>query len=132
MAEFKANTNGNRRVILVPNGGRVGIGVTNPDASLTVKGNIHAREVRVDLNGVIAPDYVFKADYALRTLEEVDAYVKENSHLPEIPSAAEMESEGIELKEMNLKLLQKIEELTLYTIELNKRIKALEVDKSDN
>ena len=102
----------------------VGIGTTTPDAKLAVKGDIHAQEVRVDLNGAVAPDYVFEPDYTLRTLTETEAYIKANKHLPEIPSAAEMEENGVELKVMNLKLLQKVEELTLYTIGQQKLIEA--------
>ena len=107
--------------------GNVGIGTYGPDAKLTVKGDIHAREVRVDLNGAVAPDFVFEPDYNLRSLEATEAYIKANKHLPEIPSAAEMEEKGIQLKEMNLKLLQKVEELTLYTIKQQKLIEKLAI-----
>ncbi|MCX2680343.1 tail fiber protein [Galbibacter sp. EGI 63066] len=113
--------------------GKVGIGTTNPDSKLTVKGNIHAQEVKLDLNGSVAPDYVFKEGYDIKTLEEVEDYIQKKGHLPNIPSAKEMEEEGIDLKAMNLKLLEKIEELTLHIIELKKtvdnqekRIKGLE------
>ncbi|MGS2765194.1 hypothetical protein [Sinomicrobium sp. M5D2P9] len=105
----------NWMVIKAP--GRVGIGTLNPDAELTVKGKIHTQEVKVDLAGAVAPDYVFKEDYHLRSLEEVQAHIKEKGHLPGIPSAEEMEEEGVNLKEMNLKLLEKVEELTLYTLQ---------------
>ncbi len=101
------------------NNGNVGIGTISPDAKLTVKGNIHAEEVKVDLN-VPAPDYVFKEGYHLKSLQEVQDYIKEHGHLPNIPSAQEMEEEGIELGGMNMKLLEKIEELTLYIIQLKK------------
>ena len=107
---------------------RVGIGTTSPDAELAVKGTIHTNEVKVDLNGAVAPDYVFESNYELRTLEETEIYIKENCHLPEIPSAFEMEESGINLKDMNLKLLKKVEELTLYMIEMNKEIKDLKED----
>ncbi len=98
--------------------GNVGIGTTSPDAKLTVKGTIHTQEVKVDLNGAVAPDYVFADGYKLPELRETEAYIQANKHLPGIPSAAEMEEEGINLKEMNLKLLEKVEELTLYLIEM--------------
>jgi len=104
------------------NTGDVGIGTNDPDAKLTVNGNIHAEEVKVDLN-VPGPDYVFKEAYDLKSLEEVQNYIKTNGHLPNIPSAQEMEANGIELGEMNMKLLEKIEELTLYTIEQEKQIR---------
>ncbi|WP_394773473.1 hypothetical protein [Flavobacterium sp.] len=107
--------------------GNVGIGSTNPDSKLTVAGNIHAQEVKVTLNaGVIVPDYVFAKDYKLKSLQEVEEYIKQNSHLPEIPSAKEIEKNGLMLAEMNLNLLKKMEEMTLYMIELNKRNIVLE------
>ncbi|MGY3793186.1 hypothetical protein [Aquimarina sp. 433] len=104
------------------NSGNLGIGTTAPDAKLTVKGDIHTQEVKVDLNGAVAPDYVFLEDYDLKSIEEVEAYINDQGHLPNIPSAAEMEKNGIELKQMNLQLLEKIEELTLYTIAQEKEL----------
>ena len=109
--------------------GNVGIGLSNPDEKLTVKGTIHAQEVKVDLNGVLAPDYVFLDDYELRPLEAVQNYIKEHGHLPNIPSAKEMEAQGVELKKMNMKLLEKIEELTLYILDQEARIRELEKEK---
>ncbi len=108
----------------------VGIGTVTPDAKLTVKGNIHTQEVKVDLLGAIAPDYVFYKDYDLKTLKEVETYIAKEGHLPNIPSAETMEAEGINLKAMNLKLLEKIEELTLYTIDQEKRIDNLETENT--
>ncbi|SFC66676.1 hypothetical protein SAMN04487891_1205 [Flagellimonas taeanensis] len=107
--------------------GNFGIGTTAPDAKLAVKGDIHAEEVKVDL-AVPGPDYVFKEDYDLKPLEEVQNYIKEHGHLPNIPSAKEMGTNGIQLGEMNMKLLEKIEELTLYIIEQNRKIDELEKD----
>lgn len=116
------------------NYGKVGIGTINPDARLTVNGDIHCKEVKVDLS--VPADYVFqkyyngvstlKADYTMPTIEEVEAYTKANHHLPAIPSAKEIKENGLHLKEMTNLLLQKIEELTLYTIEQEKRINTLE------
>ena len=100
--------------------GNVGIGTTDPDEKLTVKGKIHTQEVRVDMLGPRVPDYVFANDYKLKSLPEVENYIKQNNHLPEIPSAKEIESNGLMLAEMNLSLLKKIEELTLYAIEQQK------------
>lgn len=100
----------------------MGIG-TQPDATLTVKGDIHTQEVTVDLQGAVAPDFVFEEDYDLKSLEETEEYIKANKHLPEIPSASEMEENGFGLKEMDLKLLQKVEELTLHLIQQNKELK---------
>ena len=106
--------------------GNVGIGTASPDSELTVKGNIHAQEVKVDMNGAVAPDYVFEDHYKLLTLQEVQEFINKNGHLPNIPSAKDMNEEGVKLKEMNLKLLEKIEELTLYVLKQEKRIKILE------
>ncbi|MCW5520688.1 hypothetical protein J1N09_12635 [Aureitalea sp. L0-47] len=120
---------------LTERNGKIGIGTKSPDELLTVKGKIHTQEVLVDLNGAVAPDYVFenyfsgaselKPEYSFPTLQEVASYVEEQHHLPGIPSAKELEAEGLSLKEMNLLLLQKIEELTLYTLEQQKEIEAL-------
>ena len=105
--------------------GKVGIGTLTPDndASLTVKGNISAREIKVTATAGGA-DFVFEDDYSLNSLDQVEKFTKENKHLPEIPSAKEMERDGINLAELNIKLLQKVEELTLYLIEQNKEMKA--------
>ncbi|RPH31508.1 MAG: hypothetical protein EHM93_13400 [Bacteroidales bacterium] len=102
------------------NTGNVGIGTTNPTAKLAVNGNIKAKEVNVTLDGWA--DFVFHPTYKLRTLGEVEQFIKANSHLPEIPTAAEVKENGVSLGEMNAKLLQKVEELTLYMIEQQKII----------
>lgn len=105
--------------------GRMGIGTTNVDTTLALKvnGTIKAKEVLISLSGF--PDYVFSPDYNLRSLGEVETYIKTNSHLPDIPSEAEVIEHGISLGEMDAKLLQKIEELTLYMLEINKEVKEL-------
>ncbi|KRB56700.1 tail fiber protein [Flavobacterium sp. Root186] len=114
----------------------VGIGTLAPDEKLTVKGKIHTQEVRVDMLGPLVPDYVFKNDYKLKTLEEVENYIKENKHLPEVPSAIEIEKNGLMLAEMNMTLLKKIEEMTLYLIEQekknNKQSDEIEILKKEN
>jgi hypothetical protein len=107
----------------ITHAGNVGIGTTTPDARLAVKGLIHTQEVRVDLTGAVAPDYVFEIDYNLISLSEIEKYVQTNKHLPEVPSAKEMEQNGLNLKEMNLLLLKKVEELTLHLIEIKKENK---------
>lgn len=117
-------------LILNAKGGNVGIGTTIPDSKLAVNGTIHSKEVKVDLN-VPAPDYVFASDYKLRTLKEVESYVNQNNHLPEIPSAQEFEKNGIQLAEMNMALLKKVEELTLYAIEQNKRLDKIEKENQE-
>ncbi len=105
--------------------GNVGIGTTSPDEKLTVKGKIHAEEVIVDLS-VPGPDYVFEEDYDLTTLKDLEAFIKAHKHLPEVPSAKELEADGITLGEMNMLLLKKIEELTLHVIVQEKALQALQ------
>ena len=128
-----SNSTGN---VYFPNStGNVGIGTTTPDAKLAVKGQIHAQEVKVDLLGSIAPpDYVFASNYQLPTLDYLKTYIDQNKHLPEVPSAKEIEANGVNLGEMNMLLLKKIEELTLYQIEANRKIELLqaEIQKINN
>ena len=88
---------------------------------LNVAGTINAREVKIEINA--GADFVFSSDYQLRSLSEVETFVKENRHLPEIPSEKQMVENGLNVNEMQIKLLQKIEELTLYVIEQNKQNK---------
>lgn len=109
------------------NGGNVGIGTTNTFGyKLAVNGIIGAKEVRVEISSAW-PDYVFTKNYQLPSLESLENQIKECGHLPNMPSAKEVQQEGIALGEMNVKLLEKIEELTLYTIEQEKKIKEQEV-----
>jgi len=107
--------------ISTSNDGNIGIGTTNPDEKLTVNGVIHAKEVKVDLNVPLA-DFVFKPDYKLMSLPQVEQFVKANNHLPQMPSANEVAKNGLSMGEMQNKLLQKVEELTLYVIEQQKTI----------
>ncbi|URM35532.1 hypothetical protein [Flavobacterium anhuiense] len=110
--------------------GNVGIGVTLPKNKLDVNGTIHSKEVKVDMTGW--SDFVFKKEYNLPTLEEVEKHIAEKGHLENIPSEEEVLKNGINLGEMNSKLLQKIEELTLYLIEQEKKsnLQLLEIEKS--
>ncbi|QLC67952.1 hypothetical protein LPB248_01330 [Flavobacterium sp. LPB0248] len=105
--------------------GNVGIGKENPSNKLDVNGTIHSKEVKIDMSGWDWPDFVFKKEYNLPTLEEVEKHIVEKGHLENIPSEEEVLTNGINLGEMNAKLLQKIEELTLYMIEQNKSIESL-------
>lgn len=75
---------------------------------------------------VAGADYVFDDTYNLRPLDEVSSYISENKHRPEIPSATEMQEEGVSLDKLVIQLLQKVEELTIYTIQQEERIKELE------
>ena len=90
---------------------------------LTPTGVLKAKEVLVSTAGW--PDYVFDKDYKLLTLSEVEEYINENQHLPNVPSAVEVENNGIQLGEMNAILIRKVEELTLYILDLQKQINAL-------
>ena len=117
------STDGAARLFIKPDG-NVGIGTSTPDAKLAVNGTIHSKEVKVDLTGW--PDYVFDNDYKLLTLEELKTYIDKNKHLPEVPSAKEMETNGVQLGEMNVLLLKKIEELTLHIIKQESRLSELE------
>ncbi len=108
-------------------GGDVGIGTDSPDEKLTVKGTVHAEKVKVDLN-VPGPDYVFDVNYSFPTLKELKKYIERHKHLPEIPSAKEMEANGIDIGNMSMLLLKKIEELTLYQINLLDKLNKLEQD----
>lgn len=91
--------------------------------NVKVFGTLFANEVLVTLD--IPPDYVFEKDYNLKSLDEVEKYIDENKHLSGIPSAKEIKSDGFNLGDMQAKLLEKIEELTLYMIELKKENKEL-------
>lgn len=117
--------------------GNVGIGTTNPGTfRLAVSGKIAANEeVRVFSAGTINfPDYVFDPAYKLPNLFDTELFVKANRHLPDVPSAAEVERDGMSLNEMNIILLKKVEELTLYMIEMKKENKELQerIEKIEN
>ncbi len=140
------------------NSGNVGIGVTTPayklavsgtthlngevsigavttfpatgNYKLAVAGNVIAEKVRVKLQSSIWPDYVFKPSYNLPTLPETEQFIKANSHLPGVPSAKEIEKEGLDLGDGQAVLLKKIEEMTLHMIEMNKRLEKLEAENA--
>jgi hypothetical protein len=103
--------------------GSVGIATSDPDPTykLSVNGSIRSKEVKVEANW---SDFVFEKDYELPTLEEVEQHIAQKGHLPEIPSEEDVTENGVNLGEMDAKLLQKIEELTLYLIEQNKQLKS--------
>jgi hypothetical protein len=99
--------------------GNVGIGTSDTKGyKLAVNGKIRAQEIKVE--AINWPDYVFAKDYKLPSLQETEEHIKDKGHLPGIPSAEEVKANGVDLGEMNKKLLQKIEELTLYLIEMKK------------
>lgn len=121
-------------VMTVTNTGNVGIGITEPAEKLAVNGNILAKKVKVTATGW--PDYVFHPSYRLMPLDKLEQFIKANHHLPEVVSAAEVEKNGLDIGDNQAALLKKIEELTLYVIDLKKtldeqqqKIKALEKRK---
>lgn len=123
------NSQQNKTIALNPNGGSVTIGTTNPSQyTLAVAGTIVAEGIYCKLQSNW-PDYVFDKSYELMPLASVEKYIKENKHLPNVPSATEIQDSEISVGDMNAILLKKIEELTLYIIEQEKRIKELEMKK---
>jgi hypothetical protein len=127
-------------------GGNVGIGTNAPAAKLhitsnvmigtgtpaagyllSVNGKIMSEEVRVQLDANW-PDYVFNSNYKLRPLDELEQFITTHRHLPDIPSAKEVEKEGIALGDMQKRLMEKVEELTLYVIQLDKENKQLKTE----
>lgn len=112
--------------LVIDANGSVGIGTTNIDNTykLFVEGGIRSRKLKVDQSAW--PDYVFDTAYQLRPLAAVQEFIDQKKHLPDVPSAQEVEKEGLDIGETQAVLLRKIEELTLYIIELNKRLEELE------
>jgi hypothetical protein len=123
---------GSNAGIRITSDGNVGIGIklastANPNNyKLAVNGVIGCKALKVETTITPWPDYVFEKNYKLKTIPELEVFLKENKHLPNVPSAAEVTKEGIDVATMDAKLLEKIEELSLYIIEQNKRIEALE------
>ena len=120
----------------------VGIGTTSPSQKLEVNGNVLvqgdvlSKKVKVSANPGDWPDYVFANDYHLRSLAEVSAFIEANHHLPEVPSAREVGENGLDLGSMDATLLKKIEELTLYTLDQEEKLKhqaeALKAQQEEN
>lgn len=103
--------------------GNVGIGTATPAYKLDVCGTIRSKEVVVQTGWC---DYVFDRDYTLRPLSEVEAFIQQNRHLPDIPSAADVENNGLKVADMSARMMKKIEELTLYVVQQNKQIEQLQ------
>ena len=104
--------------------GNIGIGIENPKERLEVNGTIRSKEVKIEASGW--SDFVFDKNYDLPKLSDVEKHINDKQHLPGIPSEKEVLENGISVGEMQAKLLQKIEELTLYVIEQDKKIKILQ------
>lgn len=125
---WKTNTTNTNNIYY--NTGVVAIGtdnIPNTDYMLRVNGKILAKGLKCQVSGW--PDYVFDKEYKMLTLDSLKAFVTSEKHLPEIPSQKEVESNGVELVEMNKMLLKKVEELTLYMIQLEDRLKKVENDE---
>lgn len=125
---IKYFTEGTLRMAIHPNG-NVGIGTENPQNKLDVAGTIRAQEIKVELTGWA--DYVFDKNYKLPSLQEVKAHIEQHKHLPGIPSEKQVLEEGLNMGEMQAKLLQKIEELTLYVIQQQNEIDELKKKLND-
>lgn len=130
--ESGGGVNANRNEVLILHGNIHGGGVSIGTPSLpngyrlSVDGKIIAEELQIK-QSTAWPDFVFEDDYQLRSLSELGHYIHQHKHLPDIPSQQEVEEKGISVGEMNAKLLQKIEELTLYLLEQNQRLNAQEL-----
>jgi len=121
---------GNSTVVIQGNAGNVGIGTTlAPQYKLSVNGTIGTKEVVVTNTGWA--DYVFKPDYQPMPLNELSSYIQEHHHLPGIPSEAEVQEKGVGLGDLQVKLLAKIEELTLHMIQTEAKTKRLEEDNRE-
>jgi hypothetical protein len=140
-----SNSGANNYLVFQPSWGNTGVGTYTPNAklhvngtmliggnsdriatgyNLSVAGKIIAEEVKVQLKASW-PDYVFADNYNLMPIEDLEKSIRQHKHLPNIPAAAEVEKEGISLGDMNKRLMEKVEELTLYIIDLNKKNNAL-------
>ncbi len=117
------STNYNLRMVVLDNG-NVGIGINNPAQKLAVNGTIRAREVIVETANW--PDYVFGRDFRLRPLAEVEQFINTHHHLPDIEPASALEQNGVAVADLTRRMMQKIEELTLYVIQQEKQIRALQ------
>jgi len=128
--ELDPNATESGEAFVVSTGGFLDLAF-GPEETILLKVNenglTETKEVQVKAN-LAAPDYVFEESYDLPTIEEVETYIKENKHLPQMPSAADFQEDGINLGNMAFDLLKQIEHQQLYIIELNKQVKALKAE----
>lgn len=121
----------NLNSLVIYNTGKVTMGTPKYDNDsnyrLYVKDGIKTERIKVEVaSDNNWADYVFEKDYNLMSIKDLESYITKNKHLPEVPTTEEVLEEGVELKEMNILLLKKVEELTLHLINQNKRIEELE------
>ncbi|MCL6220757.1 hypothetical protein [Zunongwangia pacifica] len=132
--DFTIYTYSNRDLVLAPGGGniilnprntagKIGVGISNPNYKLDVNGTVHSKEIKVDLEGWA--DFVFKDEYTLPRLEDIEKFIAENGHLEYIPTEEEVSKNGVEVGVMLKLLLQKVEELTLHAIKQQNEIEKL-------
>lgn len=127
---WRPNQVSGNHFLFLADSGNVGIGTKNPRAKLAVNGDILAKSIRVNTSSTYWPDYVFEDGYNLMSLSDLESYIAKNKHLPGIPSASEIDAKNeVDLGEMNALLLEKVEELTRYIIELQKQIDELKQGK---
>lgn len=122
------NATSSKELMRIKGDGNVGIGTNNPVNKLDVLGTIRANELIIETGWA---DYVFEKDFRLKPLTEVENFIKENKHLPDVPSAKTIQENGAYVSELMTKMMQKIEELTLYSIQQEKKINALEKHLAD-
>ena len=115
---------GNQQRMIITNLGRVGIGTTNPTELLHVAGNLRVTgSILYGAADTEVPDYVFEPEYKLMPVSDLEKFLASEKHLPNVPSASEIKEKGLSLSDFQMKLLEKIEELTLYTVQQDKSIR---------
>lgn len=125
-SSFRVTNVTNAELFRVLGNGNIGIGTNSPQARLAVNGDVFSRKVKVTPSNW--PDYVFKSDYRLMPLSQVESYIMENKHLPDMVTEQEVSAGGVDLGDNQAALLKKIEELMLYVIQQNKELRQQELE----